>query len=182
MGTGKTHLSTWISSDLKERFKGAAARQGLRESALLRRLVEQMLAAAPPPVPSEPSDIEVRDARISVRLIPKDRLLLHERATGRGIPSATYVSILVRSHLRSVVPLPETELTELRRVIVQLSALARYLNAMARTLQENPSAPSPGRQELAAMMKIAEGLRDHIHGLIRTNATSWTSGHAPRRP
>jgi hypothetical protein len=181
MESGKTHLSTWISSEQKERFGAAAAGQGLSESALLKRLVEQMLSVLPE-VP-EPSSRRtgVRESRISVRLVPEDRLLLHERACGRRIPDATYVSILVRTHLRSVAPLPDRELQELRRAVHELSVLGRNLNAIARALQQGGSAPSPGRQELHAMLKIGEALRDHVRGLIRTNAVSWESGHAQAR-
>ena len=45
--TGSTHLSTWVDADTKQRFSSAAARQGLSESALLKRLIEQMLATGP---------------------------------------------------------------------------------------------------------------------------------------
>ena len=48
-----------------------------------------------------------RDARLSVRLAPEDRILLSGRATARGMPSATYVSVLVRSHLRNLAPAPQ---------------------------------------------------------------------------
>ena len=41
MTTSSTHLSTWVSSDLKRRFADTAAREGLSESALLKRLVER---------------------------------------------------------------------------------------------------------------------------------------------
>jgi hypothetical protein len=39
-----------------------------------------------------------RDARLYVRREPADRLLLTSRATSRGMRSATYVALLVRSH------------------------------------------------------------------------------------
>ena len=45
-------------------------------------------------------------------------------ATGlpRGMPSATYVSVLVRSHLRSLAPLPKEELLALKRSVAELGA------------------------------------------------------------
>ena len=70
--TGSTRLSTWISNEAKQRFSTAAARQSLSESALLKRLVEQMLASAEiedfgePIAPPDP-----RDARLTVRLVPE---------------------------------------------------------------------------------------------------------------
>ena len=71
MENRSTHLSTWVSADLKERFATAAARQGLSESALLKRLVEQMLAGAGDELTAiqRPAPI-ARDARVTVRLVP----------------------------------------------------------------------------------------------------------------
>jgi hypothetical protein len=74
MENRSTHLSTWVSADLKERFAAAAMLQRLSESALLKRLVEQMLAGAggeftkvERPTPLAP------DARVTVRLVPDGR-------------------------------------------------------------------------------------------------------------
>lgn len=95
---GSTHLSTWISAEAKQRFAAAAARQGLSESALLKRLVEQMLASADIGDLSEPiAPADLRDARVTIRLVPEDRALLRERAAARTMPAATYVSVLVRA-------------------------------------------------------------------------------------
>lgn len=43
---GHTRISTWVRNETKKCFATAAARQGLSESALLKRLIEQMLAGA----------------------------------------------------------------------------------------------------------------------------------------
>src|SRR5215469_17754665 len=51
---------------------------------------------------------------------PEDRLLLRERATGRGMAPATYASVLVRAHLRGLAPLPKEELTALKRSVAEL--------------------------------------------------------------
>lgn len=109
--TGSTHLSTWVSKEAKQRFATAAARQSLSESALLKRLVEQMLASAGIDDVAEPiASPDPRDARLTIRLVPEDRALLRERAAARSMPVATYVSVLVRSHLRRLAPLPDREL------------------------------------------------------------------------
>src|SRR5690348_8579929 len=49
-------------------------------------------------------------SRLYVRMRREDHLLLHERAEARGMASATYISVLVRSHLRALTPLPKDEL------------------------------------------------------------------------
>lgn len=102
--TGSTHLSTWVDAETKLRFGNVAVRQGLSESALLKRLVGQMLASVPEETLAPISSVDLRDARVTVRLVPEDRALLRERAMARNMPAATYVSVLVRAHLRHVAP------------------------------------------------------------------------------
>ena len=172
-------MSTWVSVDVKRRLSAVAGRQGISESALIRRLVEQMLASSglegSVPV-AAPAD--ARGARLTIRLVPGDRLLLHERAGARSIPAATYVSILVRSHLRGVAPLPKEELAELRHSITELKLVGRSLNQIARVLNRDARAAAPGRQEVQAMIRVAEGLRDHFRELLTANVESWQRGHA----
>ena len=182
MQNRSTHLSTWISSDLKQRFAEAAARQGLSESALLKRIVEQALAGTQPESAAvQPSAPIARDARLTVRLVPDDRLLLRERAAARGMPAASYVSTLVRSHLRSLAPLPDRELEALRSAVTQLAALGRNLNALVRTGEAGGTPNGSTAEHFRLMLRICEGMRDHVRGLIHTTVVSWEAGHAKRR-
>jgi predicted DNA binding CopG/RHH family protein len=179
MGNGNTRLSTWLSVDAKARFSAAAARQDLSESALLKRLVEQMLSVTPDEANSNPSmRSEPRGARLTVRLVPEDRFLLRERAAARGMPVATYVSSLVRAHLRTLAPLPREELAELRHSIAELSAVGRSLNQIARALNQDAGVGAPGRNQVQAMIRVAEGLRDHFRKLLKANIESCQQGHA----
>ena len=178
VGNRSTHLSTWVSVDLKERFAGAAVRQGLSESALLKRLVEQMLAGAGEELTVERPAPVTRDARVTVRLIPNDSLLLRERAAARGMPAASYVSTLVRSHLRSLAPLPDRELEALRSAVTQLAAIGRNLNAMARTALAGGTAAGATQEHLRLMLRVCEGMREHVKGLMHANIVSWEAGHA----
>ena len=101
MTSGSTHLSTWVSADFKQRFTDEAAREGL--SAFLKRLVERALAGTESEFVVVRASIPIaRDARITIRLVPEDRLLLRECAAARGMPAASYVSTLVRAHLRGL--------------------------------------------------------------------------------
>lgn len=175
---GSTHLSTWISNEAKQRFAAAAARQSLSESALLKRLVEQMLASAAIDDIAEPvAPLDPRDARLTVRLVPEDRALLRERAAARTMPAATYVSVLLRAHLRRVAPLPDRELSSLQASVRELGAIGRNLNTMARLLQQDARQAVPGRQEVLAMLRICEVLRDHVRALIKANLISWDIGY-----
>ena len=124
------------------------------------------------------SDKRAPGSSLYVRLRPEDRLLLHERAAARGMASATYVSVLVRSHLRSLPPLPKDELGALKRAVGELGAVGRNLNQIARAANQGARGDSIGQDEFRAILKICEALRDHTKGLIRANAVSWASGHA----
>jgi hypothetical protein len=93
---------------------------------------------------------EPRGARLTVRLLPEDRLLLRARAAARGMPAATYVSSLVRAHLRTLAPLPREELAELRHSIAELSAVGRSLNQFARALNQDARVAAPGRRHTSS--------------------------------
>ena len=175
---GSTHLSTWVSADTKQRFAGAAARQGLSESALLKRLIEQMLAIGAGDGGAPPAPVSVRDTRVTIRLVADDLGLLRERAAARTMPAATYVSSLVRAHLRQLAPLPDRELAALRAVVNELTALGRNLNTMTRLLHQDSRKPGPGREEARIMLRICEALRDYVRALIKANLVSWEVGHA----
>jgi hypothetical protein len=94
------------------------------------------------------------------------------------MPSATYVAVLVRSHLHKLTPLPTEELGALKASIAELGAVGRNLNQIARTLNAGDRSIGPGREELALMLKIATGLRDHVRALLIANETSWERGYA----
>jgi hypothetical protein len=175
---GSTHLSTWVSAETKQRFAGAAARQGLSESALLKRLIEQMLSIGAGEEGAPPAPVPSRGARVTIRLVADDQALLRERAAARTMPAATYVSSLVRAHLRQVAPLPDRELAALRATVNELAAVGRNLNTMTRLLHQGSGRAEPGRRDLQMMLRICEGLRDHVRDLVRANLVSWEVGHA----
>lgn len=170
-----THLTTWISRASRDRFARIAKVQGLSESALLRRLVESALLASGD---LETSDIPPADGlpgsrRISIRLRDDDLLLLRERAKARRMPTSTYVSYLLRAHLRAQTPLPTEELEALRRSVAEVSAIGRNINQIARAVnqQQWPSGPDP--IVLKHMIMVLTAMREHIRALIRANLASW---------
>jgi hypothetical protein len=180
MGNG-THLATWVSRETRERFAAVARYQGLSDSALLRRMIELTLRSTD--VASldrsvAPDEDGARASRLTVRLRPDDQLLLRERASSRGLAAATYVSVLVRSHLRSLAPLPKEELLAIKKAIAELGVIGRNLNQIARSANQGERVSGPGREHLSAMIRACEGLRDHVRGLLSANLRSWEQGHA----
>src|ERR1700686_3836125 len=173
-----THLTTWVSKETKERFATVARHQGLSDSALLKRLVDMMLQAGTAPDSEATGGRSVRVSRISIRLRPDDQNLLRERAAARGMPAATYVSVLTRAHLRSLSPLPREELLALRRTVSELGSIGRNLNQIARAANQGERASGPNREDLRAILRVCEGLRDHVKGLLAANIKSWEQGYA----
>jgi hypothetical protein len=91
--------------------------------------------------------------KISVRLRPDDLLTLREPATARGVPTGTYVSFLIRSHLRSLPPLLAQELAALKSSLAELSAIGRNLNQIAHALNRGKHPHGPDRADLQALLR-----------------------------
>ena len=179
---GSTHLSTWVTAETKQRFSALAREFGLSESALLKRSITLMLQSTTVPEPA--LDVETkkvpRDLRVYVRLSPDDHRLLIERAAARGMPAATYASFLLRSHLRTLTPLPDRELAALTAAVSGLGAIGRNLHQIANVASRTGRVEGVRTQDLFELLRALEALRDHFKGLLRTNIASWETGHATR--
>ena len=66
----------------------------------------------------------------------------------------------------------------LKRSVAELGAVGRNLNQIARAANQGGKPTGPGRQDLQAMLGVAEGLRDHVKALLKANRTSWEQGYA----
>ena len=169
-----------VTSETKALIQALAGREQITESALVRQLLETVLRTTAGGATSAAGSHErvTRDARLSVRLAPDDRALLTERAAARDMAVATYVSVLVRSHLHGLAPLPKAELLALKRSIAELSAIGRNLNQIARVANHGGVTAAIGRGEVSGMLKVAGALRDHVKALLRANEHSWRTGYA----
>ena len=174
-----THLMTWVTRDTKARFAALAHIQGITESAFLKRLVDASLVPTTPSKPQSPAVVEPVRAtgRLSIRLRSDDLLLLRERAKAREMPTSTYVSLLVRSHLRAQTPLPTPELAALKRSVAEIGAIGRNLNQIAQALNSGAQVTGMTRADTQSLMRALYGLRDHIKSLINGNLTSWRTGY-----
>jgi hypothetical protein len=168
-----------VSAETKALLQTIAAREQITESALVRQLLETLVRTSTAESVSGESDRwPARGERMSIRLSPDDRLLLRDRASTRGMPSATYAAVLVRSHLRKVTPIPTEELAALKRSIAELGAIGRNLNQIAAALNAGGRSGAFSRHHVELMLKIAVGLRDHVKALLIANETSWELGYA----
>ena len=168
-----------VTPEIKALVRALARRDQITESALVKQLLEVVVrsSAAAGLSRLEPQRAP-RDMRLYVRLDPNDRLLLNERAAARGMPAATYVAVLVRSHLRNLAPLPKQELLALKSAVAELGAIGRNLNQIARAMNRGQQVAGPGREELRGMLQVGSALRDHVKALLTGNAKSWDQGYA----
>jgi hypothetical protein len=176
-------LKTRVRPDTKRIIRALAQRQQLTESAWLRRLIEVTLqtAGANPSDDVDQKKLSIRATRLTIRLVAEDQLLLKARASARGMAAATYVSVLVRSHLRDLAPLPKQELMVLRRAVTELGAMGRNLNQIARVANQGGRVVGPTREDLMAVLHACMGLRDHVAALMQANLATWETGHAEAR-
>jgi hypothetical protein len=165
----------------KMAFSVMARRQGMTDSALLRRMIGLSLKSACV-VSATGADADgqaaARIARLTVRLRTDDQLLLRERAAARSMAAATYVSVYVRAHLRSLAPLPKEELLALKKTIAELGAIGRNLNQLARAANQGERVDGPGQNDIRVMLRICQALRDHVKALLLANLRSWEQGEA----
>ena len=193
MGCTET-LKAHVSPEIKLQAKAVAEREFLSEAAWLKRLVLREIRVCEDAHSGArelcQTDRIRRQSRakeqtsgcgkpVLVRLRGEDRLLIDARAEARGMRSATYVSVLIRSHLRKLVPLPKDELLALKRSIAELATIGRNINQIAKIVNEGGRAPGSVREEFRAMLKICEALRDNTKTLMKSNEISWQTGESP---
>lgn len=170
-----------VPPEVKRRIAAAAAHEFLNDSAWLRRLILRQLEAVEATGEGLGPGLVIEDSgrcsnRVHIRLRSEDSLLLGARATARGMRPATYVSVLTRSHLRCLAPLPKDELLALRRSIAELAAIGRNINQIAKVANEGGGLPRSAAQEFQSMLKICQALRDHTKALLAANLASWENG------
>jgi len=102
---------------------------------------------------------------------------LRERASARELPTSTYVSLLVRAHLRAQVPLPTAELAALKRSVAEVGTLGRNINQIARAVNQEQWPSGPNRSDLMAILRALEALRDQFKAVISANLASWDAGY-----
>jgi hypothetical protein len=183
-------LKARVSQDIKFQARTIAERDLLTESAWLKRLVIREIRACDSANEGRelPRD-DTHRARavrgpkgyckpVYVRFRDEDRRLLDARAAARGMRPATYVSVLVRSHLRSLTPLPKDEYLALKRSIADLASIGRNINQIAKVANGGGRVPDSAGAEFRAMLKICVALRDNTKALLKANVTSWETGHA----
>ncbi|MFC4311696.1 plasmid mobilization relaxosome protein MobC [Steroidobacter flavus] len=186
--TTMRYLRTRVSAETKALVQSVAAQAYLTEAAWFRRTIDRALRGSGA-VDAEIGLAAFRDrrsrsglrrqsTRVYIRLRGDDRMILAERAAARGMPVATYASVLLRAHLRQLPPLPQAELAALKGTVVELGAIGRNLNQIAHAANVGRHPAMPERTDLEALLRVCEALRIHVKDLLNANLRSWAVGHA----
>jgi len=176
------YIKTRVPEHTKQRVQELANQRLLTESIWLRQVIEaelQKAATTSESVPTPPPERGPTGRRIAVRLLPGDALLLKERATARRTAPATYVSILVRSHLRQLAPLPKDELRAFREQVRELRVIGRNINQIARAMNRGEIDEPNVREDLRSFVTLGMAMRESTRALLKANSKSWEAGHAP---
>jgi hypothetical protein len=163
-----------VTAEFKLRVRELSARRNLSESELVKHLLSVALDGNGVPTLTCTAPAGPR-GRLHVRIYPDDRLLLVARAAARGMAPASYVTVLLRAHLRALAPLPKEELKVLKRCVADLGLVGRNLD---RIVQADSGGTAQVREDLRAMLKLSQGMRDHVKGLLKANIESWRVGYA----
>lgn len=174
-------ISMRLPSETKSRFVALAARHQLSESALLAKLVDEVLKSnggqsreqishGAEPCPDVGAAV---DDRITLRLRHGDRTLAAERAGTRGMRMGSYLVLLIHNHVRSSAVLPPNELDTIKATGARLAALGRQLRmfGMPNTLAE--PAASELRDAIALARREIEAAREATAAVVRRNLISW---------
>jgi hypothetical protein len=175
-------IGTRTSSETKARFAALAARQGLSESAFLGLLIDKVLAAN---VGSEAANAAEKEGdpgfakdRLTLRLRPGDRALADAKAAARRMKTASYLAMLVRTHVRGSPVMPPSELDQLKATTSHLAALGRQLRLFGTPNIAASLGEARWHDLLATLRSEVEAVRERTAAVIRQNLISWEAGNA----
>lgn len=169
-------IAAQCSESTKQRFRALAERHGVSESALLRKMVDQVLASN-----EKPSDLERFGPRagytgqLRLRLRRKEVAAIRALAKSAGQSAQGWVVAQLRHRLEGAVPFAPAELDVMRDAIREIGALGRNLNTITRHLMRTDQL-LVGQLELDALAKAVERIRrEMIATLTRANHRSGTN-------
>ena len=180
MPSKKPLLSSRVEPETKVLFDKRAADLKMTSAALLEKVVEAFLQMATPEpsalVKVEPLEPEAKKTKVwvDVSLSAAEAKALDQLAAEMGWSRLKYLAQLFRVHLSGEPRFSEKEMLELRQVTVQLSALGRNINQVARALNislDNANQAHAVQWEM--MHKVIDLHRKYVKALVKSNLDYW---------
>lgn len=183
MPSTKPRLVARITEKQKADFDERAASHQMSSGALLEKLIETFLSTGQPspsflasvPVPKEePADVR---RKIYPRLSSAEVEALQRLAQEMGWSKSKYMAQLFRVHLSGEPRFSEREMLELRQATLQLSAMGRNINQVARALNISlDHANQAHAVQWEVMHKVIDLHRKFVKALIKSNLGYWGIG------
>lgn len=145
---------------------------GLRESDMLRRMIQRVAGAA---VTLDDCEGETRSCKLTIRLSPTQDRWLAERAQKEGYSSRTsWVTAMVLAELHREPVLTDAEVSALRESNRELTAIGRNLNQVARALNiEFRESDKLKRDAIEKLVELIELHKEHVASLLSRNMNRW---------
>jgi len=151
---------------------------GLRESEMLRRMIQRVAGIGEAESAEPASDDQEEESRIrklTIRLSPSQERRLTQRAQQEGYPNRTsWVTAMVFAELHQEPVLTDAEVAALRESNRELAAIGRNLNQMARAINTDWRESDKLKQEaIETLGERIEQHRDQVAGLLSRRLNRW---------
>jgi hypothetical protein len=165
-------ISLRVSDEVAAEFSALAATQG-GKSALLRRLIAEVLAAPAPRILVFPVG---RPEKVTVRLRESEMRQLAEMSHQRGMTRTGWIVALVRSRLGSPVQHSPSEHEALRAIVRELNRIGGNINQIARAANSSVLQGSAVEPDLSAIQDaklVIEKELAQLRNALKGNADYW---------
>ena len=165
-------ISLRIPDEVAARLSAVAASEG-GKSALLRRLITDLLNASPARIAPLPVG---RPEKITVRFRESEMRQLADTARQRGMTRTGWIVALVRSRLGSPVKHSLDELAALRAIVRELNRIGGNINQIARAANTSVlqgRAVEPDLSAIQAARMVIETELAQLRNAFNGNADYW---------
>ena len=125
---------------------------------------------------SEPAPKSLGKVRKEIKLTPEEIAGITLAAERDGFQFSRWVIALIRAHLGSGAQLGQKELEALARSNMQILALGRNVNQIARALHANPELVDQSKlNELDAIKAAIKNHSEMVAGVLEANVKRWSA-------
>lgn len=165
-------ISLRIPDDVATRFSALAATEG-GKSALLRRLIADVLDARPP---GAPPLVIGRPQKVTLRFRESEMRQLSEIAHRRGMTRTGWIVACVRSRLGSPVQHSPDERAALRAIVREFNRIGANINQIARAANASAQqgrAVEPSLSDLLETRTVVESALAELRRALADNTDYW---------
>jgi hypothetical protein len=160
--------------DLKQPWLDYCLAHGVTPSEAIRQVVAK-LTKVNPPKESPPEGTERRLVRREIRLTQSEEAGLRTCAAREGFSASRWIVALIRARLNKAPQLGQRELELLAMSNLQLLAIGRNLNQLARAANSGIAIDDSGRDMVGELRKAISQHTERVAGVITENVSRWST-------